>query len=252
MKSFYLLLTAIIIQTLGYSQINLVPPSNFEATVNGNDVQLQWSEPDTANNFFLSWDNGDIGNLIGLTDAGSYAIAARWDSTTLIDYADYTVSKIGYFIIGDNSSFTSFIWQGPNADSTIFSQPINQVSLNDWTYIVPSNPVSFDIFQDLWVGYEVNQVAPAFPVFTDSGPAVQGFGDMVNFEGDWISMAQLLGFDNNFKIRVYLNSEEGESIVLNNNPAVSDFNFINEAEFTSQPASIQIETGNFKIIIKTK
>lgn len=238
-KYFY---TTVFILTvfLGYSQSNLFPPSNLEATVNGNDVQLSWFPPDT-NDFYLSWDNGNFGNSIGLTSIGSFSVAARWDSASLAPFENYSIMKIGFFLTGTTSVYTANIWQGPNADSIVFSETVNQTTAEDWTYIYPSSPVPFNILQDLWVGYEVIQLDYDFPAGTDFGPAVQGYGDMINFEGTWSSISQTFGLDYNFNIRVYLVSNEGETIVLENTKEASDFNYNNPSgtELQNKPVDFQ-------------
>jgi hypothetical protein len=240
MKSKYYILIIVLshIVGIGYGQSNLIPPDNLQATVNGNDILLNWNQPDTSNSLYLSWDNGNEGNSIGFTGPGQFSVAARWDSVQLADYNSYSISKIAFFIPGQISNYTANIWQGPNADSVAFSQTISQNQLNDWTFVYPSNPVGIDILQDLWVGYEVVQPDVDFTAGTDFGPAIQGFGDMINYDGMWLSMSQTLGLDFNFNIRVYLVSPAGNSVVLKSTKKASSFEYANTEKLVSQKLEV--------------
>ncbi|MEZ5195030.1 MAG: hypothetical protein R2764_01110 [Bacteroidales bacterium] len=201
---FFTIITIMAFQIDAISQINLTPPSNLQAIPNGNDIQLTWSPPDTSNSLFLSWDQGNSGNAIGLSGPGSFLVAARWDSALLEDYVGYSISKIAFFIPGQNTTYTSYIWQGPNADSVAFNQSIDENLTDDWTFIYPNNPISINILQDLWVGYELDQSDTDYGAGTDFGPAISGYGDMIFYDGTWASMSQLFGLDFNFNIRFSL------------------------------------------------
>lgn len=244
MKS--LITTILITVAFGlYAQNNLTPPTNLQATVNGNDIELNWSPPDTSS-FFLSWDNGITGNIIGLTGEGTYSVAARWDSATLTTYENYSISKLAFFIPSEATAYTAYIWQGPNADSVIFSEPINQVSTSDWTYVNLTTPINFDVLQDLWIGYEVVQPAETFPAGTDFGPAIPGNGDMINLDGTWVSMSQFFGLDFNFNIRMFLTSGNNQSLVMGIDKKPAYYNYSNDIILSSLISDIVLNPSSAK------
>ncbi|MCB2221705.1 MAG: choice-of-anchor D domain-containing protein [Bacteroidetes bacterium] len=197
------------------AQNSLVPPYNLQAQVINDNVQLNWSPPDTTAGDFLSWDNGITGNSIGLGgEGGTYAVAARWDSEQLTPWVGYTIDKLAFFLAGDEATYSARIWRGENADSLAWSENITSTVVDDWTFVYLNNTLYIDNFQDLWVGYEVNQPIGEFPAGADDGPAVAGYGDMVNLNGEWESLYSSYFLDNNFNVRVYV-SNGNKSFVLN-------------------------------------
>jgi len=210
---------------VGMSQNTLISPYNLQAIVNGDEVSLAWSPPDTTSGFYLTYSDENTGNAVGLSSAGSYAVAARWQSSQLEDYQGNVISKLAFYLMDDNSIYEARIWKGENADTVIFTQDIAQPVMNGWTYVTLNNPIEIAANEDIWVGYELTQPAFVFPAGTDFGPAVAGYGDMINFSGEWISMAEEFMLDYNFNIRMYL-SDGNESITLSNFkvPATYDYN----------------------------
>jgi hypothetical protein len=231
-KLFLLPLISFFLFTNLTAQNNLAPPANLQANVEGNDITLNWLSPESGEGFYLGWETGEFGNSVGLSGEGTYAVAARWEPDQITQYDGYLINKVGLYLTGEFSVFELKIWKGSNAVTEIYSQNITNTVQGDWTNVILNNPIQIDASDELWVGYEVNQFQVDFPAGTDWGPAVIGYGDMINFMGEWASMSQYYGIDYNFSIRTYL-TEGNKSIVLGNNP---------------QPAESYPNHSNLKII----
>ena len=169
-----LIMATLLINSIS-AQNSLIPPSNLQAEVVETNVDLTWSPPDTTNGFYLSWDNGITGNSIGLGgEGGTFAVAARWDSEQLTPWVGYTIDKLAFFLAGDEATYSARIWRGENADSLAWSENIISTVVDDWTIVYLNNTLYIDNFQDLWVGYEVNQPFGEFPAGADDGFPARG------------------------------------------------------------------------------
>ena len=81
-----------------------------------------------------------------------------------------------------------------------------------WNHVVLSQPVEIGT-TDLWIGVRMeNIVATGYYIGVDEGPAVIGFGDLVNIGGStWWSMADL-GLDYNYCIRANVTGDRTPAI----------------------------------------
>ncbi|MCB0805137.1 MAG: hypothetical protein KDC05_05010 [Bacteroidales bacterium] len=208
----------------GISQNILNPPYNLQANVMEDNVSLMWSPPDTTSGFYLTYGDETSENAIGLSDGGTFAVAARWEPSQLVSYQGSVIPKIAFYLQDNNSSYSARIWKGENADTVLFMQDIVQPVMGGWTYVTLDNPIEIAADEDIWVGYELTQPAFAFPAGTDYGPAVAGYGDMLNYNGEWVSMAEEFFLDFNFNIRMYL-SDGSESIALSNFKVPANYDY---------------------------
>ena len=81
----------------------LAAPTNLEATVDGNDVHLNWDAP--GDELWIQWDNGENTSAVGLTNGGTFSVASHWDPDDLTDYNGYILSKISFFPNDENASY---------------------------------------------------------------------------------------------------------------------------------------------------
>ena len=82
-----------------------------------------------------------------------------------------------------------------------------------WYEVELPNPVLIDPAQPLMFGYRVIGIDGEFPAGADSGPAVQGFGDLIKgFGVDWGSMAYQYGLDYNWALEGYATFAPGRSV----------------------------------------
>ncbi len=140
---------------------------------------------------WLHWDDGvNSGNSIGTGEPVEFEVAARWDHEQLEYLGGLTISEIAFFPAEGAASYSVRIWSGEGPDTLIIDQPVNSPVIGQWNYISLINPVIIDITKDLWVGYHVNTLA-GYPAGVDDGPAIDGYGNMMYFEGAWQTLLEI-------------------------------------------------------------
>jgi hypothetical protein len=202
-----------------YANISLLSPPYLSALViNNTDVQLSWGSSGGGGNW-LSYDTEFVGSSAGLATPGVYRIAARWPANSLTDYAGAAISRMLYFPISSTIAYTLKVWKGMNAEIVVHTQSVSPVQLNEYNEVILSSPVIIEPGEDYWFGIEIQQLLEYdFGAAFDSGPAVVGFGDMINIGGGWESFYNY-GFNNNWLIRAFVQETNG-SISPENAPVV--------------------------------
>lgn len=201
MKNLLLFLAAISAILRVHGQDTLTPPQNVQAEVFNNSITLYWASP-PVNSDYLSWENGFISNSIGLSSGGTFSVAAKWEPQQIPAFVGEQIEKVSIHTASENVSYTLKVWKGINAESLILSQEIDGLIPNQWSDVVLDSAVEIDPDVPVWVGYEVDQPAGEFPASIDTGPAFEGFGDLIFYEGEWITLSYF-GLSNNWSIRVY-------------------------------------------------
>lgn len=190
------------------------PPRQLQASlVDSNNVLLQWNAPLVGAPNELSWTTGVASGAIGLNSGGTYAIAARWEPAHLTAYNGFILQEFTFYQYLSASSCTLKIWKGANAATLVYIQPISDIPQTGWVTIPINSTIVLDASQEFWIGIEINQPANDFPASIDSGPAIVGFGDKINFQGIWENLSSY-GIDANFTFKLMLYSAQGQSVAL--------------------------------------
>jgi hypothetical protein len=93
--------------------------------------------------------------------------------------------------------------------------------IGQWNEVTLTTPVPVDITQELWVGYYVN-AQTGYPAGCDDGPAVDGYGNMMNF-GGWQTLLQINPeLDYNWNIAAHLVTVTGVTMPLSKSIAPYD------------------------------
>lgn len=201
-----ILLTLILsISTLVLFSQNLIPPSNLEAeVVNENDVDLTWAMPDTTADIMLTWASGTNTTSIGLGGAGSFSVAAKWTPEEIEDLEGAYITSVNLFLAAENTDYTLKVWEGDNAETLVYEQEIINFQTGDFTTISLEEAVEVNTSQELWVGYEMNTEGFSYPAGLDGTTSDPGSGDMIYYEEQWSSMANVYGIVGNWNIIAYL------------------------------------------------
>ncbi|MCK4678579.1 MAG: T9SS type A sorting domain-containing protein [Bacteroidales bacterium] len=173
------------------------------------DVYVTW-EPPGVQPLWLHWDDGTNENAIGLTEGGTFMVAARFGPEQLADLDGMSLTKIALFPLGYNNDYALKVWTGDNAGTLVLDQPVTGMIIGEWNEINLDFPVVIDASIELWFGYEViDHPAGDFPAGGDPGPAVAGFGDMISMDGvTWTALSSL-GFDYNWNIQGWIENVDG-------------------------------------------
>ena len=171
-----------------------------------NQIQYKW----------LSYDNGTNYTGVGLIDGGEWDVAIRFASSQLQQYNGWKILSVRFFPKEYNVGYAieGFIGSNPSPGSPVFYKAVNNPSINSWNEVSLNQPYTINANTDLWVGYFIyNQPAGTWPAGADSGPAVVGYGDMVNNGDGWVSLSAS-DLDYNWNIQVRISNAKGESRLI--------------------------------------
>ncbi|MDD3536032.1 MAG: choice-of-anchor J domain-containing protein, partial [Candidatus Cloacimonetes bacterium] len=173
--------------------LHLPAPQNLAATVDGNDVILDWDDPgSTPAGDWITWCNPDaIGNGIGTGSATQFDVAHMFDAADLAQYQGSSISQIKFVPRYQNCVYTVKVWTGGSASTPgnlVYSAVHNGFTIGDWNLHTLSTPVPIPADR-LWIGYHVNTQG-GNPAGCDGGPVIEGKGNIMNF-GGWTTLAAL-------------------------------------------------------------
>ncbi|NCA84343.1 MAG: T9SS type A sorting domain-containing protein, partial [Clostridia bacterium] len=173
-----------------------LPPQNLTAEVQDwYNVFLEW-DPPASGSFdpeWITYSSDVITNSIGTNAAANFDVAARFTPDMLGDFEGGMLTKID-FVPGEPSSLSTYtlkVWQGGNNNPTlVYSQPVTTIVADQWNTVTLTTPVEIDVNQELWFGFNCNATG-GFPAGCDDGPQVEGFGNMMFWNGAWTTLSQL-------------------------------------------------------------
>ncbi len=170
------------------------PPSNVVATeaTDGSNVSITWIAPNpNAVGEWIHYDNGENYDSIGTGSGEDFDVAIRFPASVLQDYAGMSLYAVKAWPV-TVGSFSIRVWTGGNADepgTMVVDQPFTPV-LDTYNTVMLENPVTITGTEELWFGYRCN-VTGGYPAGCDSGPAVDGFGNMMYFQGAWSTLLEI-------------------------------------------------------------
>lgn len=173
----------------------LEPPTDLAYTVDGNDVTLTWENPEgPIVGEWLTWDNGTLGNSVGTNGVANFDVAHRFTQTDLAEYHGSTITQLRFVPAFENCIYTIKVWTGgtsaTNPGTLVSTQVASNLVLNEWNLVILNTPVAVPTTGDLWYGYNVNTQG-GYPAGCDSGPAFDGFGNMMYFQNAWTTLLAL-------------------------------------------------------------
>jgi hypothetical protein len=183
------------------------PPTDLQLHPNGqlHGIELTWEKPAGAPvNEWIQWDDGvNSGNSIGTGSAVEFDVAQRWEPVQLLDYEGASVTEIAFFPSEPTATYRVRVWFGEGAQNLVADQLVGSPISGQWNYVTLISPPPIDITQELWVGYYVNTTG-GYPAGVDNGPAINGYGNMMNF-GGWQTLLQINpDLDYNWNIKAHL------------------------------------------------
>ena len=193
--------------------LNCYSPPSLTAETMSNNVMLDWESVPGQGGWF-GWFNGELATGIG-AGASPFEVASLVPAEELADMDGMAMTKVSFVPWGLAESFKVFVYDpvtGLPVDSTELIDGAS-LPLGMWYEVELPNPVLIDPTQPLMFGYRVIGIDGEFPAGADSGPAVQGFGDLIKgFGVDWGSMAYQYGLDYNWALEGYATFAPGRSV----------------------------------------
>jgi hypothetical protein len=177
-------------------------------------IELHWIGPDIYHiDTELFWGDGEFsGNSIGTGDAVEFDVAQRWEPAQLMEFSGASVTEVAFFPMEPLCYYQVRIWTGPNAENLVLDQPYTPIT-GQWNVVTLDQPFLIDADQELWIGYHANTVT-GYPAGVDDGPAVDGYGNMMNF-GGWQTLLEINpALDYNWCIKAHVMTIDNKKITL--------------------------------------
>ncbi|MEZ5082118.1 MAG: T9SS type A sorting domain-containing protein [Bacteroidales bacterium] len=177
-------LLALVVTTFGQNN----PPTNLTATVEDeNDVNLFWNAPSTGDSTYLHWDSGENEDSFGnFLNPVTYLFASKFDPVHIEEYNGWNITQLRFFLTNPLPTVKIKVWTGPDT-TEIYSQDVPSFNVNDWSEIDLDTPITIDASEELWFGLYVDMPVPGPVMGTDSGPAIDGYGNLYYIYGNWYS-----------------------------------------------------------------
>jgi hypothetical protein len=211
-----------------YAKCN--PPVELDKDIHDRQVTLTWKAPVCGaagpEPQWIHWDDGTNFTSIGTGGAVVFDIAARWDAAQIVGLDGGAVTKIAFFpSSAGTATYAIRVWQGPDAATLLVDQAVPTVTLDDWNIIDVASPVPIDISQELWIGCNVN-ASGGWPAGCDAGPAVDGYGDMMYYNGAWATTISLNpALDYNWNVQGYIEPADDHAATKKVIPLVQNMNY---------------------------
>jgi hypothetical protein len=165
----------------GYSQILQVERASEPVTFN---------YPKQEDGYWIQWDDDENTNGIGTGGAVIFAVASRWLPADLQDHDGKIITQIGFVPRHATATYTLKIWTGDIPPTEVYSQAVPTITNAEWNIVDLDNPYEIDASESLWFGYFVDTPG-GHPAGCDSGPAVDGKGNMMYFNNEWQTLIEL-------------------------------------------------------------
>lgn len=173
----------------------LYPPTNLTSMVEGSDVTLEWEAVPSESSWITH--SGAFASSVGTNAAANFSVAQRFTAgqLTALGVNGAQLQKIRFVGHVAGATYTVKVWTGgssaPLAPGTeIVSQIVPSITVDTWTEVVLTNPVTIPADAELWFGYNVNTPS-GYPAGTDAGPALEGFGNVMYFNNAWTTLTAL-------------------------------------------------------------
>ena len=185
-----------------------------ECDTNLNTIVLYWTMPGSTDEW-IQWDDGINYSAVGMGIPVPFDLAARWEPAQLKEFDSSSITQIAFFPNEESSTYRVRIWSGEQAENLVVDQEVISPEIGEWNTITLETSVPVDITQELWVGYQ-NDGPNGYQMGVDDGPAIDGYGNMVNYGNGWETLLWINpDLDYNWNIAARLVTETGESILLN-------------------------------------
>jgi hypothetical protein len=223
---------------------NANPVTNVVAVQVNPIVTVNWASPGTIPAGWIRWDSGQNSDSIGTGAVADFDIASRWPLENLADFVGQSLYAVEFWPNEVNCSYSVRVWTGGSAaapGTMVVDQAIPNVTLAAFNTVVLTTPVPIPMGEELWFGIRCNASA-GYPAGVDAGPAHDGLGNMMYFQGAWstlLALAPTLNYDWNLAGYVGYSAPASRPLALQPIP----FNYDRISEGTLA-ASVIRSTGN--------
>jgi len=181
------------------------PPTGVNASISGSSAVITWIAPGAGTGQWIHYDSGLNSDTIGTSSAADFDIAIRYPGSTLTAYAGMSLRAVKVWP-AQTGTYAARVWTGgtPIIPGTMVVDQTFTPVLDTYNTIILANPVPINTSQELWFGMRC-VVSTGYPAGCDAGPAVDGFGNMIYFNGVWSTLLALSSsLDYNWNIQGYV------------------------------------------------
>gem|GEM_PF-2984286 len=200
----------------------LYQPLNLSLTANYSEVSMSWEAAGVQEGWFTHAIGNTMFQSIGTNGAVTFTVAQRFTPEMLMEMGvgGSHLTRIGYMGNVANATYTLRVWTGGTASplnpgTLVHSQLVSgNTTVGVWRDIILDTPIDISVAHELWIGYMVTTTT-GYPAAADVGPALDGFGNLMQFNNIWTTASALVdGFDYNFLIRGYAETASGAVQIL--------------------------------------
>jgi hypothetical protein len=162
-------------------QVELIYPEAFR--------KLQWNMPiGVFYGEWMKWDDAQNFTSIGTGSAAEFDVAVKWSPGQYYN-CDILIDQIRFFPAEENAEYTICIWQG-DPPELVFEYPYPYPEVGEWNTLDIEEYYPVNTSLDILIGYHVSTTA-GYPAGVDDGPAVDGKGNLMFFNGSWSTLLEI-------------------------------------------------------------
>jgi len=158
-------------------------------------VTLTWEKPPvTGQSQWISY-SGDQSDAIGTNNVADFDVAQRYSPFDFynLGITDGALTKIDFFPYYQACEYSVRVWVGGDASAPgemVVDQVVSSFTNQSWNEIVLNTPVPINTSQELWIGIRCNTTGGR-PAACDAGPAINGKGNMMYWQGAWTTLSAI-------------------------------------------------------------
>ncbi len=151
-------------------------PTDVTTSTDGKNILVKWKEPIYQQ--MIYWGNGTAYLSLGFKQP--FYFGQRWNKEDLKPLHGHLVESVS-FIPTSGSSYTLNIIQGKRK----YVQKLTNLPFDKLIEIPLKEPFVIDASQELIIAFHAEaKLSTAYPAVMDGGPAVNGKGNLISFDGE--------------------------------------------------------------------
>lgn len=151
-------------------------PTDVTTSTDGKNILVKWKEPIYQQKIY--WGNGTAYLSLGFKQP--FYFGQRWNKEDLKPLHGHLVESVS-FIPTSGSSYTLNIIQGKRK----YVQKLTNLPFDKLIEIPLKEPFVIDASQELIIAFHAEaKLSTAYPAVMDEGPAVNGKGNLISFDGE--------------------------------------------------------------------
>ncbi len=188
-----------------YTQIRVPTESllSLTATPKDNGAEIAWSTDNT-----LTRIEAGSGTSYTTFQTAALEMAHRYTVTDLRSYVGATIRRIGFLPLSGPSvaSYTLHVWRaddGGENKTLVSTRQVKEFGTGVYRDMALTQPVTIEAGHEYWIGVEcANPSEGAVKAGTDTGPVLDGRGNWMLYNGNWVTTTS--GLTGNFYIKATL------------------------------------------------